>query len=457
MKKPFVLVVASFAVAAAAAVNIDRIVVRQQWPWSGKVDVSYRITGVDTPVDLEVSFANGATPLVSETFATNFTGTVLGITSSGEYSFSFDPVVVFGEQTAPFDLTVALAPVASQYTAAQLTTPIYRILDLEANTWEDVTAQDLFSNRYGTYETNYVTAFAPNWTSPKLTVRDCIVWTGVTNGPTYRTSKLALRRIPAKSYGEWTMGCDKDANNTLTQRQVVLTNDFWMGVFMFTQDQYNRYMSSYGGGYTTDHDYYGSHLHLPVMNIAFASVRGDNTVYIWPVNGHDVAPSSCLGKMKTAFGSKLDFDLATEAQWEFACRGGCQAYQYNGLNSTDTAGFKDAAWTQYNSYTNAALSGNDRVNTCVPRAVGLLIPNAFGLYDMIGDYLEWVLDRYAASYTPDGDSPYFDPWGPADTSIAAHVMRSRNFKNAGMHSAFRSSGTGSAAGFRLCILIKEDE
>ena len=448
-----------FAVAdVSAAAVVDRIVVRQRWPWSEKTKVSYRITGVDAPVDLSVTFSSGGETLSADAFATNFTGTVLGICSSGEYSFEFDPAVVFGT-AAIGELTVSLAPVASPYTKAQLTTSIYRILDLENKTWEDLTAQDLFSNRYGTYETNYVTAFAPNWTSPKLTVRDCIIWTGVTNGPTYRTSKLALRRIPARSYGAWTMGCDNVAN-TLQQRQVVLTNDYWMGVVMFTQDQLYRYMGSYGGGgWTYDHDYYGNHLHLPAMALNFADIRGDSMVYVWPANGHAVAPSSCLGKMKSAFNGILDFDVATEAQWEFACRGGCTAYQYNGVASTDTFGLKDCAWTQYNTYTNAALTGNDRVQTCVPKVVGLLKPNAFGLYDMIGDSYEWVLDRYQADYLPEGTAPYADPVGPSDaTAYPSHVLRSRNYSNAGMHSAFRTQATSNTkGGFRLCIQIPVGE
>ena len=373
-------------------------------------------------------------------------------------AFEFDPAVVFGT-AAIGELTVALTPVASPYTKAQLATPIYRILDLENKTWEDITAQDLFSNRYGTYVTNYVTAFAPNWTSPRLTVRDCIIWTGVTNGPTYRTSKLVLRRIPACAYGQWTMGCDNVAN-TLQQRQVVFTNDYWIGVFKFTQDQYYRYMNSYGYQFTTDHDYYGSHLFLPAMNIAFADVRGDGGAYTWPAYGHAVAPSSCLGKMKTSFGNALPFDIATEAQWEFACRGGCTAYQYNGVASTDASGnLKNGAWTQGNSYTNSALSSEARVNTCVPRMVGLLIPNAFGLYDMIGDSYEWVLDRYKADYLPEGSEPYADPVGPSDaTAYPNHVLRSRNYNNAVVHSAFRTdSGGGTRGGFRVCIQIPSGE
>ncbi len=445
-----------------AAAVVDRIVVRQRWPWSEKTKVSYRITGVDAPVDLDVTFSSGGETLPAAAFATNFTGTVLGICSSGEYSFEFDPAAVFGP-SAIGELTVSLAPVASPYTMAQLTTPIYRILDLENNTWEDLTAQDLFSNRYGSYVTNYVTAFAPDWTSPKLTVRDCIIWTGVTNGPTYRTSKLVLRRIPAKSYGAWTMG-SIEASNVLSQRQVVLTNDYWMGVFKFTQEQFYRYTGTYAelnSAFITDDPFYGDHRYLPTMRLSFGKVRGDSGSYVWPTYGHAVSPSSCLGKMRTAFGNSLAFDIATEAQWEFACRGGCAAKQYNGSTTTDGSALvmRDAAWTQGNSYTNAALSGQARVSTCVPRAVGLLKPNAFGLYDMIGDSFEWVLDRYQADYLPEGDEPYADPWGPTDTSLY-HVMRSRDYQYAVMHSAYRTEGKGTSsylAGFRLCITIPSGE
>ena len=86
-----------------------------------------------------------------------------------------------------------------------------------------------------------------------------------------------------------------------------------------------------------------------------------------------------------------------ECQWEFACRAGCSDALYNGtaLDATTTPAYSTAnspqpnlaeiAWYNYNS-------GGSK------RKVGLLKPNAWGLYDMLGNVWEWVLDQYNASY-----------------------------------------------------------
>ena len=53
----FCITAAAVSIAAHAAI-IDRVVVRQQWPWSTDVKVEYRITGVTTPVDVSVNSAS---------------------------------------------------------------------------------------------------------------------------------------------------------------------------------------------------------------------------------------------------------------------------------------------------------------------------------------------------------------------------------------------------------------
>jgi len=95
--------------------------------------------------------------------------------------------------------------------------------------------------------------------------------------------------------------------------------------------------------------------------------------------------------------SGYQYCLPTECQWEFACRAGCSDALYNGtaLDATTTPAYSTAnspqpnlaeiAWYNYNS-------GGSK------RKVGLLKPNAWGLYDMLGNVWEWVLDQYNASY-----------------------------------------------------------
>lgn len=79
------------------------------------------------------------------------------------------------------------------------------------------------------------------------------------------------------------------------------------------------------------------------------------------------------------------FRLPSEAEWEYACRGG-EKYEYCGSNDLDSI-----AW--YGAY--ATPLGTSKVTT---HPVATKKPNAFGLYDMSGNVFEWVEDSYHSSY-----------------------------------------------------------
>ena len=83
-------------------------------------------------------------------------------------------------------------------------------------------------------------------------------------------------------------------------------------------------------------------------------------------------------------------DLPSEAQWEYAARGGDgDQYTYAGSNTID-----DVAW----------YSGNSSSST---QPVGQKDANGFGLYDLSGNVWEWTLDEYESSYNgaPTDGSP----------------------------------------------------
>ena len=106
---------------------------------------------------------------------------------------------------------------------------------------------------------------------------------------------------------------------------------------------------------------------------------------------------------KLGLESKTAYRLPTEAEWEYAARGG--RYSRN----TRYAGseiLKEVGWY--------GEEGNSHLQTQIP---GLRIPNELGLYDLSGNVREWCQDWYA-EYSP---GPLKDPKGPASGN--ARVVR----------------------------------
>lgn len=208
---------------------------------------------------------------------------------------------------------------------------------------------------------------------------------GFTNTP-YRTTKLVLRRIEA---GSFILGSDQ-VNNA---HKVTLTKPFYMGVFEVTQKQYSLIMGSNpSSGYGVGDGY-------PVYNVSYNILRGTSSGAKWPASSA-VDSSSFIGKLRSR--TSLNFDLPTEAQWEYAYRAGTTTTYYwgNSING-------DYVWYSSNSG-----------STTHP--VGTKKPNGWGLYDMSGNVVEWCLDWYGASVTYGTD-----PKGPSSGS--ARVLRGGAF------------------------------
>ena len=96
--------------------------------------------------------------------------------------------------------------------------------------------------------------------------------------------------------------------------------------------------------------------------------------------GYEDHPVSCVtwGQART-FARWVGGDLPTEAQWEYAARGG-RSYQYSGADDPD-----EVAWYSKNA--------GDLTHSVKQKQ-----PNTYGLYDMSGNAREWVLDDPHNSY-----------------------------------------------------------
>ena len=110
------------------------------------------------------------------------------------------------------------------------------------------------------------------------------------------------------------------------------------------------------------------------------------------------------------------YRLPTEAEWEYAARAGTRTATYNG-----NLDFGILECEQPNPILDSIAWFCGNRGEIETQPVGLLEPNDWGLYDMLGNVREWCHDWYLPGY-PD---PRVDPWGPR-TSVA-RVMRGGSF------------------------------
>jgi len=185
--------------------------------------------------------------------------------------------------------------------------------------------------------------------------------------------------IPAGSFMMGSPDSEEDRKSDEgPQHRVTISRGFWMGKYEVTQAQWRRIMSD-------DPD--PSHF------------KGDN-LPVELVTWHDCVEFCARLTQRERQAGRLPagyaFRLPTEAEWEYACRAGTTTRYYTGDSESD---LPRAGW----------YSGNSGEKT---HPVGQKEPNAFGLYDMHGNVLEWCDDWYG----PYSGEAQKDPRGPSSGS-----------------------------------------
>jgi formylglycine-generating enzyme required for sulfatase activity len=151
--------------------------------------------------------------------------------------------------------------------------------------------------------------------------------------------------------GTFEMGteCNSDdgCNNPT---HTVTVSDFQIGKYEITKGQWQKIMRSSSPPPADDN--------LPIGNVSWYKVQ------------------EFISKLNKKTGEK--YRLPTEAEWEFAARGGnkSQGYLYSGSNNSEEVGWYDD----------------------VPHPIGLKKPNELGIYDMSGNISEWCSDWYSSDY-----------------------------------------------------------
>ena len=183
--------------------------------------------------------------------------------------------------------------------------------------------------------------------------------------------------------------------------RVTLTNNYYIGKYEVTQALWQAVMGSNPSYFKGDD--------LPVEQVSWNDCQ------------------DFISKLNAMTGKR--FRLPSEAEWEYAARGGkkSRGYQYSGSNTLG-----DVAWYE----------GNSGSKT---HAVGTKQPNELGIYDMTGNVYEWCQDWYGSS----SSSPQTNPIGAVSGSSRVDRGGSWFFTAKHCRSSYRFNLT---PGYRLNFL-----
>jgi formylglycine-generating enzyme required for sulfatase activity len=154
----------------------------------------------------------------------------------------------------------------------------------------------------------------------------------------------------------------------------VCVDGFWMSKTVVTNGQFRQFQKDHDS-----RDYAGHSLNGDSQPAVFVSWRDANNFSQW-LTGQN--------------GGQYHFRLPTEAEFEYACRSGSEASRYWGEDTTRACIYENVA-----DYTAEKQLSLKSVHECddgyaATAPVGSFQPNAFGLYDMLGNVFQWCLDVY---------------------------------------------------------------
>lgn len=354
-----------------------------------------------------------------------------------------------------FSVTAAAVPMVSNVTAVQRTDGS-GLVDIHydlSNGGGTITVELVISSDGGTsWDITPVSVSGDIGTGVTNGADKHIIWDGMTDSPDVSWSDarfrvtatddapheitimlpggvpLVLVRIPAGTFmmGRYPGEQDSYANED-PQHEVTIAQDFYMGKYEITQQQWLAIMGSWPEMSPTLENGLGD------THPAYYLSWDDAKNFVTALNTHISNTSQ----------EPISVRLPSEAEWEYAFRSGTATRFHWG---------DDLEYTQIGAY--AWYVDNSDLTT---HPVGEKLPNNFGLYDMAGNVWEWCEDDYHDNYlgAPSDGSSWID-----SPRAVNRILRgcANNSSLSAYRSAFRignPANTRSIEGFRLAASISE--
>ena len=224
-----------------------------------------------------------------------------------------------------------------------------------------------------------------------------------------------------------------DIQDEFPPHRVRITKPFYFGTCEVTNGQFRQFVEA--TGYKTqaerkeDDDPRGSGGWG--FNQTAQKIEGRNTQYNWQKPGFGITDEMPVVNVTwndvVAFCQWLStkegktYRLPTEAEWEYAARGGATTRYVSGDDPESLARIANTADADFSArFPNYSLASTDRSlsshdGQIFPAPVGSFPPNKFGLHDVHGNVWEWTSDWYAEDYF--AKSPADDPLGPTSGQV----------------------------------------
>ena len=250
-----------------------------------------------------------------------------------------------------------------------------------------------------------------------------------------------LQNMVLVEKGSFTMGdtWGDGSSDEKPTHKVTFTYDFHIGKYEVTFDEYDAFCEATGKS-SADYENWGKGSR-PVINVSW----NDAIAYCNWLSEKEKLPKAYDskgnlldkdGRVTTDVTKVLGYRLPTEAEWEYAARGGKHnsPYKYSGSDNVS-----DVAWYNSNSGSKTQKVGNKA-------------PNELGIYDMSGNVREWCSDWYGSYSSSAQTNPY-------NNSGSNRVIRGGSWSSYATSTrvAFRSNVSPTSAysglGFRICRTV----